>query len=93
MKKTISEYTQQSLERDTTTVLYWIKRAEQHLQEGNARVAFLSLNNCDTWFANLMDTQTRIDERELQEPDWKLIYDICDTRSTEEINKKDADNE
>lgn len=93
MKKTISEYTQQSLEHDTTAVLYWIKRAEQHLQEGNARMAICALTNCYTWLPGLMDTQTRIDEHELQEPDWKLIYDICDTRSTEEINKKDADNE
>lgn len=92
MKK-ISEYTQKSLEHDTTAVLYWIKRAEQYLQEGNARMAFLSLNNCDTWFVGLMNKQTCIEERELQEPDWKLIYDICDTRSTEDINKKDADNE
>lgn len=92
MKK-ISEYTQKSLEHDTTAVLYWIKRAEQYLQEGDARMAFFSLNNCITWLPDLMNTQTRIDERELQEPDWKLIYDICDTRSTEDINKKDADNE
>lgn len=91
MKKTISEFTQQSLEHDTTAVLYWIKRAEQYLQEGNARMAFLSLNNCNTWFPGLMDNQVRINERDLQEPDWKLIYNICDERSTEDINKNERD--